>query len=55
MCVYNHHHLLLLLDRRLAGSQNTTGLTDQTLLTHCSEKKNVLQLSALKYIQQGGD
>jgi len=49
MSVY-HHHPLLLLDRRLVGSQNSTGLTDQhflfTVLQKSAKYRHVLSITA---------
>jgi len=36
---HHHHHPLSLLHSSLVGSQNSKGLTDQTLFIHCSGKK----------------
>jgi hypothetical protein len=46
-----HHHPLSSLHSSLAGSQESTGLTDQAFLIHCSTKniltmRNVLSINA---------
>jgi hypothetical protein len=51
---HHHHHPLSLLNSSLAGSQNSTSLTDQALLIHCSAKKFLtiyyaLLISAVEY------
>jgi len=60
MLYHHHYHPLLLLDSSLADSQNSTGLTDQTLLIYYSDKnfltvQRVLSIAAfcIRMYRQG--